>query len=310
MALVTRLRTIRSTRRTSASARHGWSGASTTTRVSRWSASARVCVDDPVGDVDEVDLVELEHGGAGVEAADLEQVDQQRLEPVELGLQQLGRPRRRGVEGPARVVQHVAGHPHGRQRGAQLVGDVGDELLLDAAELLELADLALQVAGHLVERRRQPGQVVLTGDPHPLLEVAGRQPLGDPARHPHGRDHLPGHQPGQPRDQHEQQRGGGQQRPGDQRHASPAPRPAGTGSTACRVGRRPAAGSASRPRCRAPTARPAVADRGCRSRRCRPPRRSAAAGRPGRSRCPGRRSGSPAVSIRAPSSRPVRRAPR
>jgi hypothetical protein len=71
--------------------------------------------------------------------ADLEQVDQQRLEPVELGLQQLGARAGRRVEGPPGVVQHVAGHPDGGERRPQLVGDVGDELLLDPAQLLELA---------------------------------------------------------------------------------------------------------------------------------------------------------------------------
>jgi hypothetical protein len=38
-------------------------------------------------------------------------------------------------------------------------------------ELLELADLALQVGGHLVERRGQAGEVVLAPDPQPLLEL-------------------------------------------------------------------------------------------------------------------------------------------
>ena len=140
---------------------HGVVGRVTTTRVPRWSASGRRRLDDPVRDVDQVDVVELEHGGAGVEAADLEQVGEQRLEPVELGLQQLGRARRCGSKPAARVVQHVAGHPDGRQRRAQLVGDVGDEPPLHPAELLELADLALQAVGHLVERRRQAGEVVL-----------------------------------------------------------------------------------------------------------------------------------------------------
>ena len=55
-------------------------------------------VDHAVHDVDEVDVVGLEHRGAGVEAADLEQVRQQRLEPVQLGLQQLGRAGRDRVE--------------------------------------------------------------------------------------------------------------------------------------------------------------------------------------------------------------------
>ena len=162
-------------------------------------------VDDAVHHVDQVDVVGVEHRGAGVEPADLEQVDQQRLEPVELGLQQLGGPGGHRVEVLARVVQHVAGHPHGGERRAQLVGDVGDEPALDPAELLELPDLALQVGRHLVERRGQPGQVVLAGHPQPLLEPAGGQPLGDPPGHPDRGDHLPGHQPGEPGDQHQQQ---------------------------------------------------------------------------------------------------------
>ena len=111
----------------------------------------------------------------------------------------------RRVEGAAGVVQHVAGHPHGGERRAQLVGHVGDEPPLHPAQLLELADLPLQVGGHLVERRRQPRQVVLAGDAQALLELAGGQPLGDPAGHPHRGHHLPGDQPGQPGDQQQQQ---------------------------------------------------------------------------------------------------------
>ena len=53
--------------------------------------------------VDEVDVVGVEHGGAGVEAADLEQVGQQRLEPVQLGLQQLGGARGRPGRSCARA---------------------------------------------------------------------------------------------------------------------------------------------------------------------------------------------------------------
>ena len=86
--------------------------------------------DHPVGHVDQVDVLEVEHRRAGVEPADLQQVGEQGLEPVELALQQLGGPRRHRVELVALVVQDVAGHAHGRQRGAELVGDVGDELAL------------------------------------------------------------------------------------------------------------------------------------------------------------------------------------
>ena len=114
------------------------------TATPRAAAPRGVAADHPVHHVAEVGVLELEHRGTGVEAADLEQVGEQVLEPVELGLQQLGRPRGDRVEALPRVVQHVAGHPHRGQRGAQLVGDVGDERALHPRELHQLADLGLQ----------------------------------------------------------------------------------------------------------------------------------------------------------------------
>ena len=152
----------------------------------------------------------------GVEPADLEQVGEQVLEPVELGLQQLGGTRGHRVEARPRVVQHVAGHPHRGQRRAQLVGDVGDERALHAGELHQLADLGLQRLGHLVERHRQPGDVVLARDVHPLLEPSGGDPLGDATGQPHRRDHLTGHQRGDSGDEQQQQHAGGEQHPTQQ----------------------------------------------------------------------------------------------
>ena len=111
-----------------------------------------------------------------------------------------------GSKRVAGVVQHVAGHPHRGQRGAQLVGDVGDEAALHPGQLLELADLLLQAGGHLVERRAEPGDVVLAADVHALLEPARGEPLGDPAGQPHRGDHLAGDQPGDAADQDQQQR--------------------------------------------------------------------------------------------------------
>ena len=80
----------------------------------------------PVGrpEVDQVDVVGLQDRCPGVEAADLEQVGEQGLEPVELGLQELGGPRGDRVELLAGVMEHVAGHPDRGERGAQLVGHV------------------------------------------------------------------------------------------------------------------------------------------------------------------------------------------
>ena len=103
------------------------------------------------------------------------------------------------------VVQHVGGHPHSGERRPQLVAHVCDEPALHAGELLELTDLPLQAARHLVERDAQPGDVVLPAHVHPLLEPAGRQPLGDPPGQPDRGDDLAGHQPGDEPEQHHQQ---------------------------------------------------------------------------------------------------------
>ncbi len=154
----------------------------------------------------------LEQRGAGVVPADLQQVGEQRLEPVQLGLQDLGAALDRRVEAGPGLVQDVGRHPHRRQRGAQLVRHVGDEPALHPGQVLELADLALQAGRHPVERRGEPGQVVLAPHPHPLLEPARGEPLGDPRRHPHRGHHLPGHQPGDAADQDHQAERGQQQR--------------------------------------------------------------------------------------------------
>ena len=68
-----------------------------------------------------VDVLGDELLDAGVQPADLQQVAEQRLEPVQLVDQQLGGAREAGRELLAGRVQHVRGHPHGGQRRAQLV---------------------------------------------------------------------------------------------------------------------------------------------------------------------------------------------
>ena len=94
-------------------------------------------IDDSTHQIADVECVGLERRGARVVAADLQQVAEQRLEAVELGLQQLRGSRARGVEVGARLVQDVGGHPHGRQRRPQLVRDVGDEPALNSREFFE-----------------------------------------------------------------------------------------------------------------------------------------------------------------------------
>ena len=97
-------------------------------------------------------------------------------------------------EVPARLVQHVGGHLHRRQRGAQLVRDVGGEPLLQLGEALQLGDLPLQAVGHRVEAGRQAGEVVLAAHGHPLLELPLGQPLGGAGRPAHRVDDQPGDQ--------------------------------------------------------------------------------------------------------------------
>ncbi len=212
MALLTRLRSTRSIRRSSTSATHGV-GASTTEPYAALAGQRRGLLRDAVGDVGEVDLGELEPGGTGVEPADLEQVGEEVLESVELLLQQLGRACRDRLERCARVVQHVAGHPHGGQGRAQLVGHVGDELALDPRQLDQLPDLLLERVGHLVERGGQPGDVVLAVHVHPLLEAARGDPLRHPPREPDRGDHLAGDQQHDAGGEQQEEGTGGEQRP-------------------------------------------------------------------------------------------------
>ena len=110
-----------------------------------------------------------------------------------------------------RVVQHVTGHPHGGQRGAQLVRDVGDEPALHPGELDELADLRLQRLGHLVEGHGETRDVVLAGDVHPFLEAPGGDPLGHPPRQPDRGDHLPRDEQRHPGNEHQEEDAGREQ---------------------------------------------------------------------------------------------------
>ncbi len=123
----------------------------------------------------EVDRRQLDVGGAGVVAADLQQVGQQRLEPLDLGVQQLGGAGAGRIEVAAVVVEHVAGEPDGGQRGPELMRHVGDEALLHLGEPGQLHDLALQAVGHPVERPREGRDHVLAALGDALFELPGRQ---------------------------------------------------------------------------------------------------------------------------------------
>src|SRR3546814_4431860 len=53
-----------------------------------------------------------------------------------------------------------------------------------SSDLLELGDLVRQALGHLVERLRQPGHVVLAAHEHAFFEPAVGEPARDPRRRP------------------------------------------------------------------------------------------------------------------------------
>ena len=120
-------------------------------------------------------------------------------------------------------------------------------------ELLELADLALRLLGHLVERRGQPGEVVLAAHRHALVELARGEPLGDPRGQPHRVHDLPGDQPGDA---------------GQQQRAAPAPPTISVlltrSSVRCSLRR---AGTGGRARGRRPAVRTRLADDQRRDRR-------------------------------------------
>ena len=140
--------------------------------------------------VAQVDRLDGQLRDARVVAGDLQQVVEQQFEAVEFTDHQLGRAAQRRVEILAVVVDQVGGHPHRRQRGAQLVADVGGEPALQVAELLELGDLARQAFGHVVERHRQPRHVVLAAHRHALGQMAFGEAFGDPRRRPHRQHDL------------------------------------------------------------------------------------------------------------------------
>ena len=220
IALPTRLRRIRSTRRASTSAiTVARSGRFTTSSESCRSASAHMPA------TTRATSAPRSIGSASSTAAPASyrlissRSVSSALEPVQLGAQQLGRAGDVRREVAARLVQHVGGHLHGRQRRAQLVGDVGGEPLLQLREPLELGDLPLQAVGHGVEAGGQPGQVVLAADDHPLLELALGQPLGGAGRPAHRVDHQPGHQHADADDEQRQRDPADDHRAADQREA-------------------------------------------------------------------------------------------
>ena len=183
--------------------------------MERASGQRPAALHHPGDEVAQVHRVEVEHRRPGVVAADLQQVAQEVLEVVDLLLEQLRGAGQRRREVLAGLVEQLAGHADGGQGGAQLVADVGDEVLLQGPELLQAGDLGADGGRHPVEGAGQSGQVVLAAHGDALVEVAGGQALGHRGGLAHRLDHLAGHQRGHRAHQHHQGQGAEQQHPLD-----------------------------------------------------------------------------------------------
>jgi hypothetical protein len=145
-------------------------------------------------------------------AADLQQVREQRLEPLQLALQQLGAAPGSGIEVALRPEQNVGRDPDCGQRCAQFVRDVGHELPLRLGKLFQFAELLLQARGHVVERVGQCGKVVGARGRHPLVKVARRQPARRLRRLPQWHHHPPRDQRDDDRQQHDERNPRGDER--------------------------------------------------------------------------------------------------
>ena len=129
-----------------------------TLRIRIRPATRRHALDDVRDELDDVGGLGVERGGAGVKAGDFQQVGQERLEAFHLVVEQLRGALVDGVEVLAGVIKDFGGHAHRGERGAELVGDVGDEPLLHLGQRGQLGDLFLEAGGHVVERGARAGR--------------------------------------------------------------------------------------------------------------------------------------------------------
>ena len=153
-------------------------------------------LDDGVDHLGEVDLLQPELDVPGVDAGDVQQVGEHGLEAVHRAGQDLDAAQGEGIgDLLARVLDLLRGQADRGQRGAQLVGDVGDEEALHLGQGLQALDLVLQRGRHVVEGSGQGGYLVLPLDAQPLGQQPGGQPLSGPGGVPHGAEHPPGEGP-------------------------------------------------------------------------------------------------------------------
>ncbi|SIH63882.1 Uncharacterised protein [Mycobacteroides abscessus subsp. abscessus] len=172
----------------------------------------RDVLDDRGDDRADVDGFGDEGGGAGIVAGDLEQVREQAVEALGLRVEQLGTAGGDRVEVVAGIVDEVRGRADRRERRAQLVGDVGDELPLKHGQPFHLLDLVLEGVGHVVEALPEHGDLVVAVDGHPLVEVAVGDEPGHLGAGAHGGDDEPGDDPRDRADEDDEDEGGDEHR--------------------------------------------------------------------------------------------------
>ena len=162
----------------------------TSGRSGRWSdASGSLRRGDRPDEAAQVDRLDGDLLGAGVEARDLHEVVDQRPQPPDVGHQQLARPAALDRQVVEVLAQDRRLGDERRQRRPQLVGDVGDEAPVAGLGGLEAADRVGQGGGHPVEALGPGPELVVRGDRHPGRQVAALDPLrGTAGRLDRGQD--------------------------------------------------------------------------------------------------------------------------
>ena len=207
IALTTRLRRMRSMRRESISAMTGSSGSSTTSWVPLRAASVRCASTARSTRGAQVGRLDVEHGGAGVEARDLEQVGQQRLEAVELVVQQLGRPRDRRARSPPRESWMRSPAIRIVVSGVRSSWETSETNRCCTRERFSSwAICCWMEAAISLKDVAEAGEVVLALGLHALVEVAVGEPLRDDRRPPHRVGDEAGHDEGDRPEQQDERR--------------------------------------------------------------------------------------------------------
>ena len=144
----------------------------------------------------EVDRLQADGLGVGVEARDLHELVDEVAEAADVGDQELrGAPAVRGHAVEAALDQRRLGDQR-RQRRAQLVRHVRGEPSVLLLRGLEPADRRLEGVGHAVELGAPAPELVASAGGHPRREVASRDPPRRPRRVVHRPEDAARDEPG------------------------------------------------------------------------------------------------------------------